>query len=626
MEFPESYFEDEVREGFFIPALMKRAWAAQMKVLEIVGQICEKHHIRYFAEWGTLLGAVRHGGRIPWDDDIDICMLRGDYDKFCEVADRELPEECWFWDCRTTENYDNLVGRVLNSRVHVVEGDLLEKYHGYPYVAGLDIFWLDSIPANPQAEERYREIYNCTVQLLYRTRQEKCENVMHRTEEFEYHLEKLEKLSGMKINRNENLQRQLYQIQVQAGEMLCQKYGSNEITNVPAWMRNPNYRLPKKNYEEVVWLPFENTKLPSPAGYEDILSIKYGSGWREPIRSGGAHEYPSYKKQQEFLEETEGAKLYAFRYSKQMEEEKREKKFPAESLKEKVTSVLPLFSEVHKKICEFLTKQEYDLVLQLLADCQEMAIQIGTLVEEEKGALHPFVKQMEQYCEMIFELHTKLTGGQVPDTDVLSEFDGRLAEELETWKEKKVVVFIPYKASLWGSLDALWRAAVQEEDTDVYVIPASYYYKDAYGRVKKEEPHLELEGYPEKVVITNYENFDFSKFRPDEMVIQCPYDEYNYGLTLHPLFYSKNLMKYTEHLIYVPAFMMDEIGPADDRARETLKSYCNTPGVVYSDRVLVQSEQMRKVYVELLTEFAGEDTRETWERKIGVLTPRSGDS
>ena len=72
MEFPDSYFEDEVREGFYIPSLMKRAWAAQMEVLEIVGEICEKHHIRYFAEWGTLLGAVRHGGRIPWDDDIDI--------------------------------------------------------------------------------------------------------------------------------------------------------------------------------------------------------------------------------------------------------------------------------------------------------------------------------------------------------------------------------------------------------------------------------------------------------------------------------------------------------------------------------------------------------------------------
>ena len=153
MEFPDSYFEDEVREGFYIPSLMKRAWAAQMEVLEIVGQVCEKHHIRYYVEWGTLLGAVRHGGRIPWDDDIDICMLRGDYDKFCEVAPKELPEECWFWDHRSTDNFDNLIGRVINSRVHVVDGNLWKKYHGYPYGAGVDIFWLDSIPADARAEE-----------------------------------------------------------------------------------------------------------------------------------------------------------------------------------------------------------------------------------------------------------------------------------------------------------------------------------------------------------------------------------------------------------------------------------------------------------------------------------------
>ena len=92
MQFPYTYFEDEVREGFYISGIIKRAWAAQLEVLEIVDKICQKHNIRWFADCGTLLGAVRHGGYIPWDDDLDICMLRDDYIRFNEIAEQELPE------------------------------------------------------------------------------------------------------------------------------------------------------------------------------------------------------------------------------------------------------------------------------------------------------------------------------------------------------------------------------------------------------------------------------------------------------------------------------------------------------------------------------------------------------
>ena len=77
MQFPDSFFEDEVRNGFFVPSLMKRAWAAQLEVLEEIKRICAKYQIHWFADRGSLLGAVRHGGYISLDHDLDIFMLPG---------------------------------------------------------------------------------------------------------------------------------------------------------------------------------------------------------------------------------------------------------------------------------------------------------------------------------------------------------------------------------------------------------------------------------------------------------------------------------------------------------------------------------------------------------------------
>ena len=90
MKFDNSYFDGETREDFYIRPMIKRAWAAQMEILEEIDRICKKHGITYFAEWGTLLGTVRHKGFIPWDDDLDIGMKREDYDRFMHYAPKEL--------------------------------------------------------------------------------------------------------------------------------------------------------------------------------------------------------------------------------------------------------------------------------------------------------------------------------------------------------------------------------------------------------------------------------------------------------------------------------------------------------------------------------------------------------
>ena len=71
---------------------LERLQKEELKILEVIDSICRKHGLTYFIDAGTTLGAVRHGGFIPWDDDADVGMPYEDYKKFCEIAPHELPE------------------------------------------------------------------------------------------------------------------------------------------------------------------------------------------------------------------------------------------------------------------------------------------------------------------------------------------------------------------------------------------------------------------------------------------------------------------------------------------------------------------------------------------------------
>ena len=89
---PESFFREEDRLGFHITVEQKKLWAVQLELLQEFDRICKKHRIRYFGTGGTLLGAIRHKGYIPWDDDIDVSMPKEEYEKFCNVAPQEVRE------------------------------------------------------------------------------------------------------------------------------------------------------------------------------------------------------------------------------------------------------------------------------------------------------------------------------------------------------------------------------------------------------------------------------------------------------------------------------------------------------------------------------------------------------
>ena len=138
---PEGFLDKEVRYGYEVSGKLKKIWAIELDLLHEFVRVCEKHDIKYTIFAGTMLGAVRHGGFIPWDDDLDIAMKREEYDKLCSVAKNEFVYPYFFQTALTDSRYFCSYARLRNSETTgVVQWQKSCKYNNGIYI---DIFVLE---------------------------------------------------------------------------------------------------------------------------------------------------------------------------------------------------------------------------------------------------------------------------------------------------------------------------------------------------------------------------------------------------------------------------------------------------------------------------------------------------
>ena len=298
--FEESYFQGEYREGFYIENMMKRTWAAQIDVLENVAKVCEKYGLRYFADSGTLLGAVRHKGYIPWDDDIDIVMFREDYEKLVAIASKELPEGYQVYDARMSDSWSGAISRIVNgAEVGYANPERMKKCHGCPYIVGIDIFVFDSLPEEKEVEELLMDIM-VSLWLI------KCEVIGKETidKATEQRLSYIEELCGVKLERGKKLANEILNLT----DTLCciyNKEDSEEVSCLYWYMGHRYYRFKREWYKDNVMMPFENIMISVPVGYDEILKVAYGQDYMVPRNKRGGHDYPHYRSQQEQWEQYE---------------------------------------------------------------------------------------------------------------------------------------------------------------------------------------------------------------------------------------------------------------------------------------------------------------------------------
>lgn len=265
----------ETRNDFFVDLERKKLWKSLYDILLVVAKICNRHGLRFYLDSGTLLGAARHQGFIPWDDDLDIAMFRSDYDKLIEVLPEELPEQLFMQSSLTDPDYDITHIKIRDGRFsaiapyHVLEG---RRYNMGVFI---DVFPIDGAPESEKLKTRQlRSLKRLKVIFKLAAR--------HRYSNIK---QKLCSIGARLIFRLVGRQR-LYAMR----EKVLSRYSTGQYEDGVLAMGEWGYRCSRKRswYEKCVYLPFEGEMFPCPYRYGECLEGEYGD-WHKMVKGGGEH-------------------------------------------------------------------------------------------------------------------------------------------------------------------------------------------------------------------------------------------------------------------------------------------------------------------------------------------------
>ena len=262
MNIPADFYQEETLCGYTVSAEMKAVWAVELELLEQVKAVCDRHGLQYFAGGGTMLGAVRHKGFIPWDDDIDLFMFREDYETFLQVAAEELPAPYFLQTAYNDVNYSRGHAQLRNSNTTAIINS--ERGH-FVFNQGifLDIFPLDEVPDDPALKAKQQKEVELWVKLLAAT----------------VRYPGSVKKNAIKTLIHYALFWVPYRWVYRRMEAACRRYngtGCSRVALISFAHQLEQWVLPKDAFDNTLTVPFEFTDIAIPAGYDAVLSTAYG--------------------------------------------------------------------------------------------------------------------------------------------------------------------------------------------------------------------------------------------------------------------------------------------------------------------------------------------------------------
>lgn len=257
--------------------------------------------------------------------------------------------------------------------------------------------------------------------------------------------------------------------------------------------------------------------------------------------------------------------------------------------KQKILNLIESLHQVHEEIRKALEQNHLTMAQDMISAAQESAISLGENIEETEGEGHITVSGIEEYCELLFHVFEEINKNNVNANKVYKMLRKQLIRIENSVKNdiavRLEVAFFPYKASMWDSLESVYLAAKADPDCDAYCVPIPYYTLNpdrSFGQM-----HYEGGEYPEEIEITDWQEYDFETRRPDVVYIHNPYDGCNLVTSVHPRYYSSNLKKHTDCLVYVPYY-------STSGGMSEAQSLC--PAYIYADYIVIQSPKFREYF------------------------------
>lgn len=242
-----------------------------LKILLEIDRICRKYRIQYMLDAGTLLGAVRHKGFIPWDDDVDLAFTRRNYEAFLKVVKRELPKGMSFLDCKSMQGgkvFFDFTSRIIyeNSRTHE-DTPMMRYYDGCLNHLWVDLFVIDELPEG--------KVSSAWTLLLHKAVYGMSMGHRYRLDYSKYSLFHKLAVGGLAAVGRLVPMRVLFRLQ----DIVAKKDQKGRSNLLYYSNYQPDYlyvTLQKEWCEETVDLEFEGRKLMAPAGYHHVLEWVYG--------------------------------------------------------------------------------------------------------------------------------------------------------------------------------------------------------------------------------------------------------------------------------------------------------------------------------------------------------------
>lgn len=268
--------DEEIRNGYTVSTEMKKVWAVELQLLHKLLEVCNKYNLRIVATGGTCIGAVREHGFIPWDDDIDMEMLRADYDKLVSVAEKEFKAPYFFQCWQTEDKFPGGHAKLrLSSTTAIMKNDSRKINHGI----FLDIFVLDAVPCTNKEIEELKTI---TISI---------KNYLFGYSYFDWTfsrglgIQSLFSWMYVKLKGYRTLSKKLEDIFRSTSFDDAEEVASMAFN----WDQFERVRRSKHMMDKIIWLPFEDTLMPVPAIYDEILSKHFGD-YMKPVKGGALHD------------------------------------------------------------------------------------------------------------------------------------------------------------------------------------------------------------------------------------------------------------------------------------------------------------------------------------------------